>query len=87
MASLFLDNAHVVGNESPINELIGWLVEGLSHCTVVSMVGMGGLGKTTIAKKVYDHLMRRRHFDCHDWITMSQTCNMVDLVRSMIKQF
>ena len=54
---------------------------------MVSVVGMGGLGKTTIAKKVYDHLIGRRHFDCHDWITMSQTCNMVDLVRSMIKQF
>nr|POE83266.1 disease resistance protein rpm1 [Quercus suber] len=48
---------------------------------------MGGLGKTTLAKKVCDHHMMREHFDCHAWISVSQSYNMMDLVRSMVKQF
>ncbi|XP_075668652.1 disease resistance protein RPM1-like [Castanea sativa] len=86
MASLFIDDADVVGIESPRDELIGWLVKGQSHRIVVSVVGMGGLGKTTLAKKVYDHHMVRGHFDCHAWIAVSQSYNTVDLLRIMIKQ-
>ena len=87
MASLFLEDVDVVGIESPKDELIGWLIEGHSYRTVVSVVGMGGLGKTTLAKKVYDHHMMKENFDCHAWISVSQSYNMMDLVRSMVKQF
>nr|XP_023871995.1 disease resistance protein RPM1-like [Quercus suber] len=87
MASLFLEDVDVVGIESPKDELIDWLIKGHSYRTVVSVVGMGGLGKTTLVKKVYDHHMMREHFDCHAWISVSQSYNMMDLVRSMVKQF
>ncbi|KAL0000435.1 hypothetical protein SO802_014216 [Lithocarpus litseifolius] len=87
MASFFIDDADVVGIESPRDELIGWLVKGHSHRTVASVVGMGGLGKTTFAKKVFDHQMVRGHLNCHAWIAVSQSHNMVDLLRIMIKQF
>ncbi|KAK4575570.1 hypothetical protein RGQ29_026504 [Quercus rubra] len=87
MASLFLEDVDVVGIESPKDELIGWLIKGHSYRTVVSVVGMGGLGKTTLAKKVYDHHMMKENFDCHAWISVSQSYNMMDLVRSMVKQF
>ena len=85
--SFYLDDADVVGIESPRDELIGWLVEGLPYRTVLSVVGMGGLGKTTLAKKVYDHQKVRGHFDCHAWIPVSQSYNTEHLLRSMIKQF
>ncbi|GMY30840.1 disease resistance protein RPM1-like [Fagus crenata] len=85
--SLYLDDADVVGIEVPKKELIGLLVEEPSHRTVLSVVGMGGLGKTTLAKKVYDHQTVRGHFDCHAWIPVSQSFNVEDLFRSMINQF
>ena len=85
--SLYLDDGDVVGIESPRDELICWLVEGLSHHIVVSVVGMGGLGKTTLVKKVYDHQMVRGYFDCRAWILVSQSYNIEDLLRSIIKQF
>ena len=85
---LYLDDANVVGIESPKDESIGWLVEGSPHHTVVSVVGMGGLGKTsTLTKKVYDHQRVRGHFDCHAWISVSQSYKIEDLLRSIIKQF
>uniref|UniRef100_A0A7N2M8L8 Rx N-terminal domain-containing protein n=1 Tax=Quercus lobata TaxID=97700 RepID=A0A7N2M8L8_QUELO len=81
--SLYLDNAEVVGIESPREELIGWLVEGALHCTVFLLVGMGDLGK----KKVYDHQTVKGCFDCLAWFSVSQSYNIEDLLRSMIKQF
>ncbi|PHU17337.1 hypothetical protein BC332_13032 [Capsicum chinense] len=33
---------------------------------------MGGIGKTTLAKKAYDHLTIRYHFDILAWVTISQ---------------
>ncbi|XP_023889919.1 disease resistance protein RPM1-like [Quercus suber] len=85
--SLYLDDIDIVGIEFPRDKLIGRLVKGPPHRIVLSVVGMGGLGKTTLVKKVYDHQTVRGHFDCHAWISVSQSYNIEDLLRSMIKQF
>ena len=76
-----------MGIESPRDELIEWLVEGSSKCVVVSVVGIGGLGKTTLVKKVYDNEKVATHFDCYAWIIVSQSYKMEELLRDVIKQF
>uniref|UniRef100_A0A7N2M7B0 NB-ARC domain-containing protein n=1 Tax=Quercus lobata TaxID=97700 RepID=A0A7N2M7B0_QUELO len=58
VASLFIEEAEVVGIEYHIAKLITWLVEGPSKCKIFSVVGIGGLGKTTLVKKVYDNEKR-----------------------------
>ena len=54
---------------------------------VFSVVGLGGLGKTTLVKKVYDNDKVAPHFDCRAWITVSQSYKMEELLRDTIKQF
>ncbi|XP_065616613.1 disease resistance protein RPM1-like [Quercus suber] len=87
MASLFIEEAEVVGIESHKDKLINWLIEGKSNRMVFSVVGIGGLGKTTLVKKAYDNNKVVPHFDCRAWITVSQSYKMDELLRDMIKQF
>ncbi|XP_030928648.1 disease resistance protein RPM1-like [Quercus lobata] len=87
MAALFIEEAEVVGIESHRNRLINWLVEGPLNRMVISTVGIGGVGKTTLIKKVYENDKVATHFDCHAWITVSQSYKTEELLRNMIKQF
>ena len=71
MVSLFIEEVEVVGIKSHRDKLIKWLIEGPSNRMVFSVIGIGGLGKTTLVKKVYDNNKVVPHFDCRAWITVS----------------
>ncbi|GMY30895.1 disease resistance protein RPM1-like [Fagus crenata] len=86
MASLFIEEAEVVGIESHREKLIKWLVEGSSNRLVFSVVGIGGLGKTTLVKKVYENDKVAAHFDSRAWITVSQSYKTKEILRDIIKQ-
>ncbi|XP_027341130.1 disease resistance protein RPM1-like [Abrus precatorius] len=87
MAPLYIEETEVVGFEGPRDELIDWLMKGRPERTVISVVGMGGLGKTTLVKNVFYHKEIIRHFDCHAWITVSQSYTVEGLLRDMLHKF
>ena len=58
-----------------------------SSSSIVSIWGMGGLGKTTLAKKVYHHGRVRRHFECFAWCSVSQQFNFRALVQKLLVEF
>ena len=84
--ALFIEEAEIVGIESPKRQLINWLVKGAAERTVISVVGMGGLGKTTLAKKVYDNKKVVERFVCRAWITVSQSFKMEMVLQNLIKK-
>ncbi|XP_037423683.1 disease resistance protein RPM1-like [Triticum dicoccoides] len=80
-----IDEAELVGFSNPKQELISLVDVNANNgpARVVCVVGMGGLGKTTIARKVYESM---KNFSCYAWITVSQSFVRMDLLKLMIKE-
>ncbi|KAB2633229.1 disease resistance protein RPM1-like [Pyrus ussuriensis x Pyrus communis] len=86
-SSLYIMEDELIGIEDKKQKLMGLLMNGGENEMVVSVVGMGGLGKTTLVANTFNNENVKRHFDCHAWITVSQTFVIEDLFKNLIKQF
>ncbi|KAL7188084.1 hypothetical protein ACSBR1_038021 [Camellia fascicularis] len=84
--ALLIQEAKLVGIEIPKRQLMEWLVQGGSGLKAISVVGTGGLGKTTLVKKVYDAAAVKKHFNSHAWLTVSESFGVEDLLKDMIRQ-
>ena len=87
-ALYIVDEAQLVGLDSPRDEVIGWLLEESEpRLSTVSVVGMGGLGKTTLAKMVFDSpRVTGGFFHWRAWITVSQQFEKKRFLSSMFKK-
>ncbi|XP_076905803.1 putative late blight resistance protein homolog R1A-3 [Bidens hawaiensis] len=63
----------VVGLDHDVELIRDKLVEDHKKVDVVSIVGMGGIGKTTLATKVFNDAYVKHHFHVRVWATVSQT--------------
>ncbi|KAL8499436.1 hypothetical protein ACS0TY_022414 [Phlomoides rotata] len=67
-------NDAIVGFEDKTEEILYQLVGGgTQSLQVISILGMPGLGKTTLAKKLYNHPSVSYRFDKLSWCVVSQT--------------
>ncbi|KAG8374670.1 hypothetical protein BUALT_Bualt10G0020100 [Buddleja alternifolia] len=74
----------LVGIDGHIQTLLHQLTQG-SHRVVIPIVGMGGIGKTTLAERIYNDPLVIYHFYIRAWITIPQghTTSVVYRVREM----
>ncbi|KAM3358474.1 hypothetical protein P3S68_021405 [Capsicum galapagoense] len=84
--ALLLEETKLVGIKNPRQQLIGWLVEDDPRLKVVSVVGMGGSGKTTLVKKVYEDAAAKKNFNSLAWITVSMSFKVEEVLKDKIQQ-
>ncbi|XP_068497905.1 disease resistance protein RPM1-like [Phaseolus vulgaris] len=72
----------VVGLVGPTAKLRGWLKEGQEERTVITVVGIPGVGKTTLAKHVFDKV--HDDFVCHTMIRVHRRYTVKGLLINMI---
>uniref|UniRef100_A0A8R7VEN1 NB-ARC domain-containing protein n=1 Tax=Triticum urartu TaxID=4572 RepID=A0A8R7VEN1_TRIUA len=80
------DDVIMVGFEDEYKEIVDKLVEGENMLSLVSIVAMGGAGKTTVARKVYTSSGVKQHFESLVWVTVSQKFKVIDLLKEILKQ-
>ncbi|CAM8991941.1 unnamed protein product [Rhodiola kirilowii] len=80
----YANNELMVGLSETISLLKGKLTNGVSGRFVISILGMGGLGKTTLARKLYNSLMQE-YFESYSWVCVSQEYNTRDILLDLIK--
>ncbi|GMN64775.1 hypothetical protein TIFTF001_033842 [Ficus carica] len=81
--SHFLDKC-IVGIDSATNDLIQRLMDQDSRRAVISLVGTGGIGKTTLAMKVFNNEVVRRHFSFCALFNVSPSYNVEELLKIII---
>uniref|UniRef100_A0A0D9VXA5 AAA+ ATPase domain-containing protein n=1 Tax=Leersia perrieri TaxID=77586 RepID=A0A0D9VXA5_9ORYZ len=84
LPALFSESKGLVGIEGPRNNLVSWLMDGEFELKVISIVGFGGLGKTTLAKEVNQRVGSQ--FQLKAFVSVSRSFNPKKLIRDVLSQ-
>ncbi|CAJ2638987.1 unnamed protein product [Trifolium pratense] len=85
-----VDESTIYGREVQKEELIKLLLEGNdsgNKVPIISIVGLGGMGKTTIAKLVCNDKKIKEHFQLQAWVYVSESFDVVGLTKAILESF
>ncbi|KAL3534766.1 hypothetical protein ACH5RR_003227 [Cinchona calisaya] len=86
--SSLVNEEFVVGRENDKEEIIKMLLTAKvnrSNVSVIPLVGMGGIGKTTLAQIVYNDNRVVQNFDLRIWISVSVDFDVIRITKSIIE--
>ena len=89
MTHSFVRASNVIGRDYEKENIIGLLKQSSTdseNVSVIPIVGIGGLGKTTLAKLVYNDERVVDHFSTKMWVCVSDEFDVEKLVKKILKE-
>ncbi|XP_075644420.1 putative disease resistance protein RGA3 [Castanea sativa] len=82
----WLPNKEVIGRDDDKNAIIKLLLEPNNdeNVSTTAIVGIGGLGKTTLAQNVYNHEKVNTHFELKIWVCVSNVFEVTTIAKKLI---
>ncbi|KAH0715612.1 hypothetical protein KY284_008517 [Solanum tuberosum] len=84
-----VDDSDIFGRQNDIEDLIDRLLSGDENgknLTVIPIVGMGGLGKTTLVKVVYNDEKVKDYFGLKAWFCVSETYDAFRITKGLLQE-
>ncbi|XP_020187296.1 disease resistance protein RGA5 [Aegilops tauschii subsp. strangulata] len=81
LRAVYQEADSLIAIDGPREEVATRLMDAQNKLKVVSVVGSGGLGKTTLAKQVYDKIGSQ--FNCKAFFSVSQRPDMTELLNNL----
>ncbi|KAL2226263.1 putative late blight resistance protein homolog R1A-10 [Sesamum indicum] len=74
----------MVGFDEDLEQILDKLTRDEPDLHILPIVGMGGIGKTTLAQNIFDHPYTVHYFPKRIWLTISQECSVRELLSSLL---
>ncbi|XVF25084.1 hypothetical protein REPUB_Repub13aG0183400 [Reevesia pubescens] len=85
----FIDVSDIHGRDRDINVLVSMLLSKNNHeekgIPVISITGMGGIGKTTLAQIAYNHHKVKAYFDTRIWVCVSNPFDEMRTAKAILE--